>query len=127
MTSLHNFSNHLQSITKEQWDNLFVLVDQLHHSKINNGVKSIETHQLLFDAIETIISLGLLVKFDYTKCKLVDQVLESNNYNDLDTLDVCKILTVIIRKDKFVFNTIQTYFEMGVWTKLLERLKYLHQ
>lgn len=127
MTPLHNFDNHLQSITKEQWSNLFVLVDQLHHPKVNNGVKSIETHQLMFDTIETIISLGLLVKFDYTKCKLIDQVLVSNNYDDLDILSVCKILTVIIRKDKFVYNTIQCYFEMGTLTKLLQHLKYLHQ
>jgi hypothetical protein len=69
--------------------------------------------------------LGLVIVFDWSAWKEgIDMLNEpETNYYELNRETLCKLLTIIIRSDKFCEGYLINSFEQGTVIKIVEALK----
>lgn len=132
MTELETFSQHLQTIKKEDWDKLFSLLPEI--KKTNkfgdcNPEKSLLApwtwDKIVSDFIHVFYDINLCVVFDWGKWEKGITILKQNDFDfsSLDSVTLCKLLTTIVRADRFNDGFLISEFERGTITKILETLK----
>ena len=138
MHDLETFPTHLKSITPTEWSKLFELNDRILNSKSFGemaGGEKIEENVSTFpywkwsdittEFNKTVHDMKLIVSFDWPDWKEGVQLLKDHKqtYQDLDEITLCKLLTVIIRADRFSDGTLVGALEDGTISKILSSLK----
>lgn len=132
MTELETFSQQLQTIKKEDWDKLFSLLPEI--KKTNkfgdcNPEKSLLApwtwDKIVSDFVHVFYDINLCVVFDWGKWEKGKTILKQNDFDfsSLDSVTLCKLLTTIVRADRFNDGFLISEFERGTITKILETLK----
>ena len=132
MTELETFSQQLQTIKKEDWDKLFSLLPEI--KKTNkfgecNPEKSLLSpwtwDKIVSDFVHVFYDINLCVVFDWGKWEKGKTILKQNDFDfsSLDSVTLCKLLTTIVRADRFNDGFLISEFERGTITKILETLK----
>ena len=140
MHDLENFLNHLKSITATEWSNLFELNERIMKSKSFGemaGGEKIEENVSTFpywkwsditsEFFKIVHDMKLIVSFDWPGWEEGIQLLKDyeQTFQDLDEITLCKLLTVIIRADRFSDGTLVGAMEDGTISKILSALKAL--
>jgi hypothetical protein len=133
-----DFPEHLKSFTPERWKPLFDLIPVLkattdygHMVEAEKNVEGNLTfpfHVLSKEVlrfIETVYDLELLVPFEWHRWEQGSLILANpdSRYEDFDPLTLCKILTMIIRADRFQSGFLIVNFNDGTIIHILEALK----
>lgn len=131
MHELPQFPEHLKTISKEDWDKLFKLIDELKETgNITKYVSIFATYddvEILQKIITTLNELDLIVGFDWITWK-EGWVFANNIKQDKETYDLitlCKIITQIVRHDRFCSGYLVDKINDGTVVKILEGMRQL--
>ncbi|MDX9694302.1 MAG: DUF6508 domain-containing protein [Bacteroidales bacterium] len=136
MIPLEDFPSHINSLTKEDWNKLFALIPKIEQTKsfgkvvIDKKSKSrvqqfpyVEFNSLGREFLALIDELKLIVVFDWMSWKEGKQMLDDKNYEGLDAVALCKLITTIVRADRFSEGYLLSAFEDGDMLTILKELK----
>ena len=138
MVTIDNFSNHLMSLSNEDWNKLFILIPEIETTKkfgqIEGGDEIIEGviqlpywdwEKITQKFVETMYDLNLVINFDWMDWNDGRGMLQNNShdYNSLDTLTLFKLLTTIIRADRFNDGYLIINFKNGNIIKIIKAIK----
>ncbi len=115
MVSLENFEEHLQTLTANDWHKLFALLPELETCTTFGEVKGGEK-----------LADGSISDLYVLPSKVVDKIFDAIcdfDYTTLDTVTLCKLLTVIVTTDRFCEGFFVSCFEKGVMQAILNALK----
>lgn len=138
MIDLENFTEHLKTLTIKDWNKLFNLIPAIE--KNENFGEIIPNEELIdssftfphwntseiFDiTYNVIIDLKLNPVFDWVNWETGKSILKDSNFNysELDTISLCKLLTTIIRADRFNEGYMISCFRKGMITKIIKGLQ----
>ena len=138
MTTPENLSKHIDSLSYQDWKMLLGLLPEIKRTKKFGKLVGAEkmpdgTVSLPYWSEDEIVSkfyntsyfLGLVVVFDWSGWQ--EGIVILNNpmvdFKEFDINTLCKLLTVIIRSDKFCEGYMINCFETGTIAQILEALQ----
>ena len=127
---------HLETITSDEWKKLFNFIPLIQSSEYFGEWKGLEKDprgniqlpymvrsRVVQDFCNLIYELDLLVGFDWPNWTAGRNIVKEGNFKNLDTITLIKILTAIIRNDRFCEGALVEAFENGTIEKILTVLK----
>lgn len=131
MIALEKFPEHIKTLQPKEWERLFELIPQIestskfgefHFSNSDAGLNVFpywNPTQIVEKTFEQIFELKLTPDFDWPiweegKIMLTDAAFD---FTKLDLVTLCKLLTTIIRADKFNDGYLISFFETGIMSK----------
>jgi ADP-ribosyl-[dinitrogen reductase] hydrolase len=142
MIALEQFSKHLASLDQSDWERLFVLLPEIDNAekfgeieggeRISDGTLTFpnwKASDIVNKTTSVISQLNLTPVFDWTKWKEGKLIISDKNldYCKLDTITLCKLLTTIIRADRFNDGFLISCFKRGIISKIIKALKSKQQ
>lgn len=142
MISLSDFPSHLATLTKADWQPLFDLIPEIEQTivfgeekgfeLIEPGVRTFpywEQSGVVVNFEKRAYDLGLVINFDWPKWD-EGRKFASGDHSKIDNLDLitlCKLITAIIRNDRFCDGALIESFETGFMPRILKRMRDLIQ
>lgn len=138
MTTIENSLNHLNSLSKDDWNKLFYLIPKIEESenfgKMSGGEEiSPGTVQMLYwdwagitrSFVKTVYELDLVLNFDWMDWSEGKTLLKnkSQEFEKLDIVTLCKLLTTIIRADRFNDGYLISNFNNGTILKIIKVIR----
>ncbi|MEO6960864.1 MAG: DUF6508 domain-containing protein [Puia sp.] len=138
MIKLADFPKHIDSLKNEDWLKLFKLLDEINASKDFGQFKKLEIlpdgssqfphynwSHVVIRFVDVVYELGIIVTFDWPDWAAGKAMLANPNtrYEGLGVVTLCKLLTVIVRSDRFIDGTLVGCFEAGIMQKIILGLK----
>lgn len=128
----------LQSYDRSHWAPLFDLIpkieatDRFGEMVIDEGADEAPAQfpyysadDLVFEFFEVLRQVSVLVDFDWPKWTEGQAMLDDERF-DYDTVDLatkCKLLTAIVRSDRFCEGALEAAFRSGLVLKLLKSIQ----
>lgn len=138
MTDLDKLPEHLATIEKSGWKQLFDLIGEIERTKkfgeLKGGEK-LENGSISFPYWEpsvvvdkfwrTVHDLGLVTIFDWPGWDEGKAMLknEQQDYEQLDVITLCKLITTIIRANRFSDGYLVGNFKNGTILKIIRSLQ----
>lgn len=138
MIELEKLSEHIESITPDKWYTLFELLPEMERTKKYSELKGgekiadktylmpyIEPSEIVSKFHTIIYKLDLVPVFDWSVWEEGRTILKDEDYdfNQLDIITLCKLLTVIVRADRFNEGFLVSNFENGIVPKIINAIK----
>ncbi len=129
---------HLKTITRSDWQKLFSLIPQMEQSqrfgelkggeRIGENMTTMpywESNEVVRNFSSVAYELGLVVSFDWPQWEDGKKILADpwQDYNELDTITLCKLITAILRADRFNDGYLVSCFNDGTILKIVLALK----
>jgi hypothetical protein len=144
MIELEKFQAHIETLKTTDWERLFSLLPEIEVSKNNREINSSEklidgaipfpnvnSSMIINKVFNLIHELNLVPAFDWTSWEEGINILNNHefDYAKLDTITLCKLLTTIIRADRFNDGFLVSCFENGIVSKIIKALNQheIHQ
>jgi hypothetical protein len=132
-----NYSEKIYAYNREHWQPLLELIPAIastdNFGEMKGGEKNEESfiqmpyyeESSLVDAFRSkVYDLGLIIDFDWTNWEGGNKIMNESNF-DFDTIripEICKLITAIIRKDRFSEGTLVSAFSEGLILKMLQSI-----
>lgn len=138
MIELEAFQQHIDTLSSCEWEVLFELIPQIEATeefgkligskKLANGSVTFPywaPAQIVDQTVSVIYRLDIAPVFDWTSWKDGKSIIDNKNldYTTLDMITLCKLLTFIIRRDRFHDGYMISCFEDGTVSKIIKALK----
>lgn len=138
MIELEKLQEHIRTLTTNEWDRLFSLLPEIEATKKFGELKGGEilgdgsftfpywsSSEIVDRVFELIHELDIVPVFDWTSWDEGKTILKNQNFNysNLDTITLCKLLTTIIRANRFNDGFFILSFENGVIPKIIKAIK----
>lgn len=128
MIELKNFQTHINGIEPKEWNELFELLADKDNENINEGIffsSEWKPSATVWNVLAIIEQLKLAPVFDWTSWTKGINILKetSSDYNQLDTVTLCMLLTVISRADRFNEGFAKQCFENGKIAGIIKSIK----
>jgi ADP-ribosyl-[dinitrogen reductase] hydrolase len=138
MVNEQDFQTHLKTIKPENWDRFFRLLLEIDTTtkfgEVKGGNKleddSIQMpywswSKIVDDFFDIFHDINLCVVFDWGKWTEGKNILNQKdfNFNKLDTFTLCKLLTTIVRADRFNDGFLVSCFENGIVPSIIKAIK----
>ncbi|MDR9410806.1 MAG: DUF6508 domain-containing protein [Balneolaceae bacterium] len=129
---------HLKAISQDDWKRLFDLNNQIEpgmkFGQVKGGddredgsftVHYWEQSEIFQRFHDLVYELGFLIDFDWPDWKEGKELLTNGNqeFEDLDTITLCKLLTTIVRAERFNEGLLVKYFRDGTIPAIIQALK----
>jgi ADP-ribosyl-[dinitrogen reductase] hydrolase len=139
MIELEKLQEHLRTLTTNDWNRLFSLLPEIETTKKFGEVKGGEelengsftfpywsSSEIVDKVFDLIHELGIVPTFDWTSWADGKSILNDQdfNYSNLDTITLCKLLTTIVRADRFNDGFFVLNFENGAIPKIIKAIKH---
>lgn len=138
MTELKDLENRLEVISNNNWDKLFRLITEIEETssfgEMKVGDKNpdgtinmpyINSAKVVDDFFHLSHEIGIVPEFNWVDWTEGREIIKDRktDYSKLDTETLCKLLTVIIRTDRFNEGFLVSCFENGIILKILHSFK----
>ncbi|MBK9637728.1 MAG: hypothetical protein IPO63_07860 [Bacteroidetes bacterium] len=137
--TLSTLPQHLATLTSSDWNKLFSLLPEIEQTT-NFGemediqyltpdvvfAPEIDNAEIVLQFIDVAYDLGLCISFDWQEWEEGMEILNNRakvNFNKLDAVTLCKLITTIIRKDKYSEGTLVNLFNDGTVQRIIFALK----
>jgi hypothetical protein len=133
---LEEFPKHVASLTPRQWQQVFEFIPETERTEefgsygggrqIAPGFVLASYHTssgLASSFMRTMYSLSLVINFDWSHWKEGERMIEAKNFKGQDTITLLKLLTAIIRNDRFCEGYLDGKFYDGTVLAILKELK----
>ena len=129
---LEELSGHLAGISQDQWKKLFAMIPEIENTTYfgevpyKDGTIYPATWTGLVDRFhEHVYEIGLVIDFDWPHWDEGKRILagEVDDLSRHSTITLCKLLTVIVRTDRFVEGKLIANFENGTVLSILRALE----
>lgn len=138
MIDLEKLQKHIMALTTNDWDRLFSLLPEIETTKKFGEVKGGEklengsftfpywsSSEIVDKVFHLIHELNLVSAFDWKSWQEGKSILNNQefNFSNLDTITLCKLLTTIVRADRFNNGFFVLNFENGVIPKIIKAIE----
>lgn len=138
MIELENFQEYLKTIKLNDWNKLFDLIEIIEKTKnfgelvFPENLKENEfglpywiANEIVEKFLEVVYELNLIIVFNWTKWKEGAEILNNKeqNFENYDIITLCKLITAIVRSDRFCDGNLVGNFENKNIEKILRALK----
>jgi len=136
MLKLDQLKNHIQQLSEADWEKLFVIIRQIENAKsfdkmvVNQEAESgvmqfpyVDYSSLVMEFLETVHELQVVVVFDWMDWTEGKAIIEKQTYQEQDIITLCKLLTTIIRADRFSEGYLLSAFKHGDILAILTEMK----
>ena len=138
MILLKNLESLINTISKSDWRKLFNLISEIEQTKkfgeMVESKKSADgsmgfpywNNSLIvtkfFDVIQ---ELNIVPEFDWTNWNKGNEILNSleQDFEKLTSVTLCKLLTAIVRQDRFFTGFLISNFDNGIILKIIKSLE----
>jgi len=139
MIELKKLQKHIQNLKRNDWDRLFALLPEIDGIKklgeIKGGDKLEDgsftfpywnSSEIVKKVAKIIHELNLITVFDWTSWDEGKSILKNQDfdYSTIDTITLCKLLTTIVRADRFNDGFLISNFENGIVPKIIKAIKH---
>lgn len=121
---------------REDFEELFKLIPQIKTTKkfgtLKGGEKEedntiivpyYELDTVVLNFVEIVYKTPIMIKFDWSKWEEGKIIIkEKRNFEELDVMTLCKLITAIVRNDRFCEGVLLKAFENGTILKILMHL-----
>ena len=118
---------------REDFEELFKLIPQIKTTKkfgtLKGGEKEedntiivpyYELDTVVLNFVEIVYKTPIMIKFDWSKWEEGKIIIkEKRNFEELDVMTLCKLITAIVRNDRFCEGVLLKAFENGTILKIL--------
>ena len=131
----NEYIENIQTMTRKDFSSLLQLIPEIEKTKVFGKIRegSMQEHAVIFPILEeseiiekfrTIsYDLKLVIPFNWGDWKEGKEVYEKDCvYSDLDIVTLCKLITVIIRNDRFCEGFLISAFEEGKISRILHAM-----
>ncbi len=137
MKNTRLFAEHLKLLTENDWNKLFDLKIEIERTdkfgEIKGGDKAIDGvfampywkgSSIIDRFTEVVRDIEILPDFDWSHWTEGKEILQNQtqDFNQLDVITLCKLFTAIIRADRFNDGLLVGYFENGTILKIIMAL-----
>ncbi len=138
MIEIEKFSSYINQLSLKDWERLFTLKEEIKatktfgtlcgNEKVDSGVFTFpywQRSEIVEKTVSVISSLQLTPVFDWGAWEEGKDILFNSDfdYNTLDTITLCKLLTTLIRADRFNEGYLMSCFEKGIVLKIITALE----
>jgi len=138
MIEIEKFSSYINLLSLKDWERLFTLKQEIKatkkfgtlcgNEKVDSGVFTLpywQRSEIVEKTVNVISSLQLTPVFDWGAWSEGKDILFNGNfdYNTLDTITLCKLLTTLIRADRFNEGFLISCFQNGIVLKIIIALE----
>jgi hypothetical protein len=138
MIDLEKFPEYLDSLSIADWERLFMLIPEIEETKEFGKLRDMDTlpnggltmpyweeSSLVPTVQNVILDLKLTPVFDWIGWDYGKEIVMQKDHEipELDNLTLCKLLTVILRADRFNDGFLLLNFENGTMLKILQNLQ----
>ena len=137
MIDIEDSSQHLTTLKAKDWAKLFALIPRIDATetfgKVEGGKfdRDVVTapywipDEIVGQTVQVIRKLNINPVFDWPQWEEGRSILENKDfdYSSLDTINLCKLLTTIIRADRFSEGYMISCFQNGIMTKIIRGLE----
>jgi len=138
MLTKDKFIEQISGISDTQWDALFAFIPVFESTKVFGGWTKTEQigegvfqiskcyyAQVVHDFIETVYAIDLILSFGRTEWRNGIKMLNTTDtdFDDLDPIALCKLMTIVVRNDRFTEGYMLRCFEEGIVLKILKSLE----
>jgi len=136
---IENISAHIEKLSIEEWNKLFALIPIIESTEdFSTGGELIDDKndpdsfnitpefaiQIVYDFHDIMEELDLIIPFAWSKWDKGKEIFEKEEYKDLDTITLLKLLTAFIRADHFSYGAgLAERFEDRTIEKILREIK----
>ncbi len=134
-----NYIEKINSYTEEEWKPLLDLIPKIEKvEKFGDDTEAMKLlekgiidmhpyleHEIVGQFREVVYSIPIIIDFDWGSWDEGREMLSNNNF-DYDTIDIpakCKIITALVRNDRFCDGVLVGAFEAGMILKLLRSIQ----
>jgi hypothetical protein len=129
----------INSMTRESWEPLLALIPTIEKTeKFQGDVQFIENDdEIIFNLCQTdeaeivdkfrqaAYEIRIVIDFNWPAWKEGEEIVSNTNF-DYDSIDIptkCKIITAILRNDRFCEGVLASYFDSGLILKVLKSIQ----
>lgn len=138
MTESKDLNKKLKSISQSDWEKLFALIKKIKQAKSFSKLQSREKgsddvftmpfynwSNVVKEFHTSVYDIGITPVFDWMEWEEGKNILEKKktNFNNLSIETLCKLITVIVRSERFCEGYLIDRFEDGTVLKILLSLK----
>jgi len=132
IVTLEDLPEHVSNITGDQWKKLFALIPEMENTAefgevvFKDGtIYPATLAEIIQKFHEYVYEIGLVVDFDWPHWDEGRQILsdENTDLSKYSVVTLCKLLTAIVRSDRFVEGNLIAFFENGTILKILRGLE----
>lgn len=134
-----NYIEKINSYSEQEWKPLLDLLLKIEKVKkfgelserakklLKEGVIDMHPyneHEIVEQFRDVVYSIPIMIDFDWGSWDEGREMVSNENF-DYDSIDIptkCKIITAIVRNDRFCDGVLFSYFESGVMLKILKSL-----
>jgi hypothetical protein len=134
-----NYIERINSYTKHQWKPLLDLIPKIEKVEkfgddteamklLEKGIITMNPyveHEIVAAFRQACYTIPLIIDFDWHSWDEGREMVSDNNF-DYDTIDIptkCKIITAIVRNDRFCSGRLVDAFDTGMMLKLLKSIR----
>lgn len=138
MLTKDKFIEQISGISDTQWDALFAFIPVFESTKVYGGwtkpeqigegvfqIPKCNYTQEVHRFIETVYAIDLILSFGRMEWRDGIKTLNTRDkdFDDLDTIALCKLMTIVVRNDRFTEGYMLRCFKNGIVLKLLKSLE----
>jgi hypothetical protein len=138
MDDIKSVKNHLKGLKRNDWDKLFALIPLIESCEkfvISGGfvediqnpdsfiITPIIETEVVLDFEKIMYELELVIPFGWSNWTIGREIVSKGVFENLDTITLLKILTAIIRNNRFCDGALADRFEDKTIEKILKQLK----
>lgn len=132
-----NLPDHLKTLAPEAWDQLYAVVVSIYNEnnfgEIVASEKKTEAYlefprwsytEKVSDFVKMVYSMNIVLAFDWLQWKEGQAMLDKpeQDFSMLDTVTLCKLLTLIVRAERYYEGYLNKCFENRSVLKITEAL-----
>lgn len=138
MLTEENYRISINSYSNNDWKPLIEFIAKLNNANLTsklvtdgtdkNGVPAFpyyEHNELVSEFIKIVYNIPIMIAFDWGSWDEGRKIVENNNF-DFDTIDIptkCKLISAIVRSDRFCEGDLVIAFESGQIPKMLKSIE----
>ncbi|MEX1269607.1 MAG: DUF6508 domain-containing protein [Balneolaceae bacterium] len=140
ITNPKSLTAHLETIPQNDWDSFFGLIGEAERTGSFGELKGGRTEDgsemkehgwkpapVVEQFQQMVYRLGLLVHFDWMQWdegkSILDEKAGATDYHSLDAFTLCKLITVMVRGDRFHDGFLVGCFQNGIAVQIMQALK----
>ena len=126
--------DNINKISKDDWDELFQLIPEIENNSTfgkniseENTFLWVSESEIVSKFRDVLFDKNIEIVFDWGNWKEGQDILENENsdYSKLDLMTLVKLITSIVRNDRFSTGYLVSKFEDGTILKILHRLNVI--
>jgi len=126
--------NRINKISKDDWNELIKLIPESENTTVfgevidnENSFTYVSSSEIVTKFHDVVYDKNIEIVFDWGNWKEGQDILENENsdYSKLDLITLVKLITTIVRNDRFSTGYLVSKFEDGTILKIIKRVKNL--